>query len=391
MTLDPNTTHDDSPDAAVAVADEPVDPPSADPDPPTVEDAPAKLKKRAPAMYTVVDYPEPHRQRAHEILAKHPEVKALFGRNPWTFLLVLFAVASQVAIGVSLAVYAAPWWLILIVAFAVGAFFNHMLWVLVHECAHNLIFPRKWQNQFVAAFCNIPLILPSACSFCIYHLKHHQYQGDPDLDADLPSSWEARLIGNTMIGKGLWEFLFPIFQSLRTARLSSKRIQFMTRYVALNWLVQIGFCVGLFLLGLDVAFWYLLASLSFSIGFHPLGARWIQEHYVLKEGQETYSYYGPLNIPALNVGYHNEHHDFPFTPWHRLPKLKAAAPEYYDSLMSHRSWTALWLRFLFDPTINLFTRIVRDGKINRRRALMPKETYAPDTFDEATEGQGGAA
>jgi sphingolipid delta-4 desaturase len=104
---------------------------------------------------------------------------------------------------------------------------------------------------------------------------------------------------------------------------------------------------------------YLLASFCFSIGFHPLGARWIQEHYTLDPSQETFSYYGPLNFLALNVGYHNEHHDFPCIPWSRLPQLKAMAPEFYDSLRCHRSWTRLWLQFLFDRRYDLFDRVER--------------------------------
>ena len=64
---------------------------------------------------------------------------------------------------------------------------------------------------------------------------------------------------------------------------------------------------------------YLVLSTVFALGLHPIGGRWIQEHFVTRPGQETYSYYGPLDTVALNVGYHNEHHDFAGIPWNRLP------------------------------------------------------------------------
>jgi sphingolipid delta-4 desaturase len=104
------------------------------------------------------------------------------------------------------------------------------------------------------------------------------------------------------------------------------------------------------------AFVYLLVSFFFSVGLHPLGARWIQEHYLVAPPQETYSYYGPLNRLACNVGYHNEHHDLPSIPWNRLPKIRAAAPEMYDSLVYHTSWTKLLLKFIFDPRLSLYSR-----------------------------------
>ncbi len=63
-----------------------------------------------------------------------------------------------------------------------------------------------------------------------------------------------------------------------------------------------------------------------------------------QEGHETYSYYGPLNAIMYNVGYHNEHHDFPNVPGSRLAQVRAAAPEFYDNLPHHTSWSKVRAR-----------------------------------------------
>jgi sphingolipid delta-4 desaturase len=72
-----------------------------------------------------------------------------------------------------------------------------------------------------------------------------------------------------------------------------------------------------------------------------------------------------LNTVAFNVGYHNEHHDFPSIPWNKLPQIKKMAPAYYDTLSSHKSWTKLFFRFLFDREISLYSRVIRKerGKV----------------------------
>jgi sphingolipid delta-4 desaturase len=56
---------------------------------------------------------------------------------------------------------------------------------------------------------------------------------------------------------------------------------------------------------------------------------------------------------------HNEHHDLPQVPWSRLPAVRAAAPEFYDHLYHHRSWTRLLLHVLFSREFRLHNRIVR--------------------------------
>jgi sphingolipid 4-desaturase/C4-monooxygenase len=305
-----------------------------------------------------VETPEPHRGRTREMLKQHPEMRQLIGKNPYSFLAILGVVGFQVGMAVLLS--GQSWWWVFIAAYLMGAFADHALFVLIHECAHKLIFKNRAANKIAGIIANIPLIFPSSISFETYHLKHHSFQGVHELDGDLPNYWEAKLINNYFIGKIIWLLFYPIFQVFRLTRL--REISPFDKWVALNWVVQIVSISAIaYFLGAQ-SLVYMVASFFFSVGLHPLGARWIQEHYLTRGEQETYSYYGILNGVAFNVGYHNEHHDFPSVPWNRLPDIKKTAPSFYDTLESHQSWTALFFRFLFDQEISLFSRVVRKNR-----------------------------
>lgn len=90
-----------------------------------------------------------------------------------------------------------------------------------------------------------------------------------------------------------------------------------------------------------------------------MAGHFISEHYVFRPDQETYSYYGPLNLMTWNVGYHNEHHDFPRIAGTRLHKLKEIAPEFYDNLDSYRSWSQVIYMYIMDRTVGPFSRMKR--------------------------------
>ena len=310
---------------------------------------------------------EPHKPRTKEIIYKHPEIRTLIGRNPWTFGVILFCVGFQLTL--SWFLRDASWWVIFLVAYLGGAFACHTLYVCIHETAHNLIFKKSALNKVAAMIANLPLVFPSAISFQKYHLKHHSYQGVEELDADMPYRWEAKLINNSGIGKAIWLLFYPIFQIIRPGRI--KEVRLMDNWTVVNILVQITFMsFFVYFLGWKAAA-YMTASFFFSVGLHPLGARWVQEHFLTHGDQETKSYYGPMNTVNLNVGYHNEHHDFPSVPWNKLPKIKKFAGTYYNTLGHHTSYTILFFKFLFDRNLSVYSRMARDnrgGKLKIQKA-----------------------
>ena len=70
------------------------------------------------------DSSEPHRIRTKQILKQHPDVRKLIGKNPNTFWFILLLVGLQVAGAFYLA--DKPWWLLLVAAYFVGAFIDHV-------------------------------------------------------------------------------------------------------------------------------------------------------------------------------------------------------------------------------------------------------------------------
>ncbi|HUB62923.1 MAG TPA: fatty acid desaturase [Methylocella sp.] len=314
--------------------------------------------------------PRPHPMRRRAILAAHPEAGTLIGHDPVTAAITLAVVAGQTVVAAGLGLLGPTyWWAALLAAFFIGAFANHAMFVVIHDATHNCIFKANSSNKWVAILADLPNSFPTAMGFRCYHMKHHSHLGDYDYDADLPSRWEARLFGNSAPGKAAWMFLFPVFQLTRLARLKGS-VPIWSRWTFIN-----AGCVFLYDLAIVLFFGpnallYLFASFWFSVGgLHPLGARWLQEHFTPDPAQETFDYYGPLNLIALNIGYHNEHHDFPDVPWSRLPQLKQMAPEFYAHLLTHESWGGLLLKFIFDPQFTLYTRVDRSV---RREGLRPR-------------------
>src|SRR4029453_6598052 len=328
------------------------------------------------ACFHQSEFDQPHPARARAIIKAHPEVRQLMVRNPWTALIALSLVIMQTAIAYGMGTLGfGCWGLSLLVAYCRGRVPNHANYVIIHDATHNLIFRNKSWNKMVAILADLPNLTAGAMGFRVYHLKHHSHQGDFEWDADLANHWEARLVGNKWYRKALWLMFFPFFQLTRPPRI--KAITMCDRWFLVNLACAAAYDVAVVYFCGWAGLFYLVLSFFFSIGLHPVGARWIQEHYTNDPEQETYSYYGPINLVCLNMGYHNEPHDLPSIPWNNLPKLRAMAPEFYDPPKHHSSWSRLLFQFIFDKRYSLYSRIERMKQRNDSSRALPHTIKDP--------------
>jgi sphingolipid delta-4 desaturase len=297
---------------------------------------------------------EPHSRRHKAILVKYPEIKNLYGYDYRTKYFVGIVLMIQLFM-CSMAVHL-DWCSLFILTYILSGTCNNFVSLAIHECCHNLLFQKQRWNEYFSILANIPIGVPMAISFKKYHLEHHYYMGDFKKDADIPTEMEQNIFRG-IFGKTMFLICNPILYGLRPFLKNPKpfekleiiniMIQFLVNYIVYDWY------------GVKALF-YLLGGTFLGMGLHPLAAHFISEHYVSKEIQETYSYYGNLNYLTLNVGYHNEHHDFPKVSGLRLPFVREIAKEYYDiPIKSYDSWCRQIFDFIFDPKMTVQSRIQR--------------------------------
>ena len=327
------------------------------------------MSTRAENDYYWSDEKEPHVSRRREILKAHPEIKDLFGTNPLLAISSTFWVAVQVVIALNIHRLFSPelglstpvaWLLFVAITYFIGATIAHALFLAVHEITHYMAFEAKWMNNIASFIANIPILFPYAMSFQYYHGIHHWSQGKDGDDADIPLQGEAQLFKG-FAGKFIWYINQIFFYAIRPMFVKALP---MTKWSIANMFFTFttSGLILYFTIGIGNGFYgifFLLLALFFAGGLHPSSGHFISEHYVFDEGQETYSYYGPLNLVNYNVGYHNEHHDFPNIPGRRLPKVREIAPEFYNNLNYYNSWTGVIWKFLTTESVTLYSRTKR--------------------------------
>jgi len=340
------------------------------------ERVPRALDKMGQFTWSETD--EPHATRRKLILAKHPEIAELFVTEPLTFWISLGILILQLTMAYLMR--DASWYVLFPCAYIIGGTVNHSLQLAVHELSHDLCWSGKYKdtaNRLTAIMANLATGIPSGQTFKPYHMDHHQYQGVDGVDTDIPHAIELHWVTNTL-SKVLWILAQPLCYALRPMLIKPKPFRF---WEGLNWVVQLSFNAAvIYFLGVR-AFTYLITGTLLGLGLHPSAGHFIAEHYEFVAGTETYSYYGSANRVNFNVGYHNEHHDFPRIPWSKLPLVRKIAPEFYDTLPHYTSYvTQVFWPYITDPELGVWCRVKRRTSAERYAALdktTDKRKFAP--------------
>jgi len=275
-----------------------------------------------------------------------------------------------------------PWWVMLAVAYFVGAIINIMLFQLGHECVHGLVFKRSAWNRSLFTYTTLPMFLSGHHTWWLEHLVHHNDMGAKKdfitrrrsfflvtrpRTSPLFVPYSLFMIVAQLL-RSVVGLVMYLFGTLLCGRLKPGRrtlVVLADEHLASGYekdgstlwavaypLINLTTCVGLYFAGGWQSVVYLLASQTFFTGFlHPYCLGWVLgiSHFHGRQNyQPTASHYGWLtNLLTFNAGIHVEHHDLMAIPWFRLRRLRAMAPEFYENLIPIRSFLMLGLRFVF--------------------------------------------
>ncbi len=349
----------------------------------TAKDSAKEKKTQGKNDFLWSNQVEAHARRKKQILRKYgKEINKLMVIEWKTKWICLGVVLTTVLSG-AYAINQDSWIVYFLLMYFVSGTCAHNMFLAIHEVTHYTAFKTKFYNDLLAMWCNIPILVPYAMHFKEYHYDHHRYLGWDGIDTDLPTRFEAKLM-STFIGKLIFVELQVFFYAFRPLFV---RPLWYNKSRILNLLfIVTSDLILYYLFGWRILV-YLFCALVLGSGISPFSGHFLTEHYILDEkslkehpnpeAHETHSYYGPLNFFSWNVGFHNEHHDFPNVPWSLLHKLTEMAPEYYKDLPQTDSWFLNQMRFLFKSDLRVWDRIYREeGAPYRKGALIPT---TPDT------------
>lgn len=229
-------------------------------------------------------------------------------------------------------------WILAPVSIIIIAALHVHLMILLHEGAHYLLHPNKTINNFLGDFfCAIPLLTLQSY-YRIFHLEHHQYNGDLDNDPEVPMyramghqyqkrnfSEAIRLLLKDLTGINTLRYLQWNSQytlaKIKAGKIEKPGIrEFVLRFIIWGGVVTIAYYFNLWL---EVfLFWIvpLLFVSAFFVKLHGYGEHNGATTESAFENTLTHDFNPITNffLYPIKSGYHLEHHLYPGVPWYNM-------------------------------------------------------------------------
>ena len=328
-----------------------------------------------------------HHDRRKKILEAHPEINNIPRENPRALLFILILPILQFFLAYySITLNAVE---ILLLGFFIGGQVNNAMFCYSHELIHGLVDKRlKGKRlEWIMHYASFACISPS--TYALYrfgHFSHHRILGDGTLDKAkiflsephpdielLRDRYYYELVNhpneapkafNPAWFKKPWMRLltagiyFPLETTFKGGPLAHliltikffksnlenrpkhyhERINAIFLHIVLFYL---WFIPLLMLAGPKVLIYLLIGDAADrGLFFYPKAVFTMIMHKTWgnrESYQPTTSIYNRLlALVLMGQTYHVEHHDFPHIPCRYLPRVRALAPEFYDSLHSYK-------------------------------------------------------
>ncbi len=269
------------------------------------------------------------------------------GRNAVTVL----SVWAWVAVIIGGAVWIDQWWAYVVAFLLMGPMYARFA-ILMHESAHNLLFSRKWLNDWVGTWL---VAYPTWTPVSLYrrgHFAHHREEfgpNEPDLAFYGGYPCERRALARRLVrdavGISGWKNLVPLVKSVRVR--DYRR-------------------VSLSILGVQVLLWAMLWTTTGRWWIYPLlwwlpwmtqwrvlnRLRAIAEHGGLEASRDrrvtTHNvrqhWIARFWFVPYNTGWHLAHHVDMGVPWRNLPRYHAELVRagYVTEGITYPDYLALW-------------------------------------------------
>ena len=235
--------------------------------------------------------------------------------DPTTLTLTLFLSLTQFSIACNISsLISVEFWLKL---FLFGVPVAHALYQCNLEFANNLCFGTEALDRTAGIFSNLATGVPYSELVRHYQTEHRAFYGftvyhDPETTLHTtPNTRNERLVYLIAFP---WNYAYQLLFRHRVT---------ITNYFIWNVLVQlVSNLFVLWMYGWTAVLFLLLAGYGSVCPLHPVVAHMLVHHRSTGNKHGTDSYYGVVNIIALNGGMHRERHKHPEIPWSRLHIVK---------------------------------------------------------------------